>query len=115
MHLFTGESNMPGIAAKNLIRKITEKFHLPYITISPTFSICPSHGYIAGEYYKCPDCEAECEVYSRIVGYMRPVKQWNKGKQQEFKDRKLFNTDTADTSILSADHTVLETKESYII
>ncbi len=91
LHLFTGEKNMPGIAAKNLIRKITSQFHLPYITISPTFSICPSHGYVAGEHFKCPKCESDCEVYSRIVGYMRPVNQWNNGKQQEFKDRKLFD------------------------
>lgn len=91
LHLFTGEKNMPGIAAKNLIRKITSQFHLPYITISPTFSICPSHGYIAGEHFKCPECESDCEVYSRIVGYMRPVNQWNDGKRQEFKDRKLFD------------------------
>jgi len=91
LHLFTGEKNMPSSAAKNLIRKITSKFRLPYITISPTFSICPSHGYISGEYFKCPKCESNCEVYSRIVGYMRPVNQWNDGKQQEFKDRKLFD------------------------
>jgi len=91
LHLFTGEKNMPGIAVKNLIRKITHSFHLPYITLSPTFSICPTHGYVAGEYFKCPKCESECEVYSRIVGYMRPINQWNIGKQQEFKDRKLFN------------------------
>lgn len=91
LHLFTGEKNMPGIAAKNLIRKITSQFHLPYITISPTFSICPSHGYIGGEHFKCPECESDCEVYSRIVGYMRPVNQWNDGKRQEFKDRKLFD------------------------
>jgi len=91
LHLFTGEKNMPGIAVKNLIRKITHSFHLPYITISPTFSICPTHGYVAGEYFKCPKCESECEVYSRIVGYMSPINQWNIGKQQEFKDRKLFN------------------------
>jgi ribonucleoside-triphosphate reductase len=91
LHIFTGENNMPSISAKNLIRKITNNFHLPYITISPTFSICPSHGYINGEHFKCPKCETECEVYSRIVGYMRPVSQWNSGKQEEFKDRKLFD------------------------
>jgi ribonucleoside-triphosphate reductase len=97
LHLFTGEKNMPGIAAKNLIRKITNSFHLPYVTISPTFSICPSHGYIAGEHFKCPKCESDCEVYSRIVGYMRPVNQWNNGKQQEFKDRKLFDINKTET------------------
>lgn len=90
IHLFTGEANMSGASAKNLVRKITDNFKLPYITISPTFSICPSHGYIAGEHFKCPKCGAESEVYTRIVGYMRPVKQWNKGKQQEYHDRKTF-------------------------
>lgn len=90
LHLFTGEKNMSGEAAKCLIKKITSNFRLPYITISPTFSICPSHGYIGGEHFKCPKCEADCEVYSRIVGYMRPVRQWNEGKQQEFFDRKIF-------------------------
>ena len=90
IHLFTGETNMPAVSAKNLIRKITDNFRLPYITLSPTFSICPSHGYLLGEHYNCPHCDAETEVYSRIVGYMRPVRQWNNGKQQEFKDRKVF-------------------------
>ncbi|MCU4155110.1 ribonucleoside triphosphate reductase [Carboxylicivirga sp. A043] len=91
LHLFTGEKDMPAASAKNLIRKITNSFHLPYVTLSPTFSICPTHGYLQGEHFQCPNCDAETEVYSRIVGYMRPVKQWNKGKQEEFKDRKLFD------------------------
>ncbi len=94
LHVFTGDTNMPAMSAKNLIRKITKAFHLPYITISPTFSICPSHGYIPGEHFSCPECNSETDVYSRIVGYMRPVNQWNKGKKQEFKDRKLFRPDT---------------------
>ncbi len=93
LHLFTGEKNMPKEAAKNLVRKITHSFHLPYITISPTFSICPSHGYIGGEHFNCPKCNSDCEVYSRIVGYMRPVNQWNNGKREEFKDRKLFKVE----------------------
>jgi ribonucleoside-triphosphate reductase (formate) len=101
LHIFTGENHMPPDAAKNLIRKITAKFHLPYITLSPTFSICPSHGYIGGQHALCPKCQSECEVFSRIVGYMRPVKQWNKGKQQEFSDRKLFEiTQTKDENNL---------------
>lgn len=95
LHIFTGENNIPADSVKNLIRKITAGFHLPYITLSPTFSICPSHGYVPGEHFKCPNCGKECEVYSRIVGYLRPVSQWNSGKRQEFKDRVLFRvTDT---------------------
>lgn len=109
LHIFTGENNMPALSAKNLIRKITDNFHLPYITISPTFSICPSHGYIRGEHFKCPQCESECEVYSRIVGYMRPVKQWNKGKQEEFKDRRLFNSNNFNTRVILNNPGELET------
>lgn len=90
IHTFTGESQMTAAAAKNFIRKVTSRFRLPYITISPSFSICSEHGYIAGEHFKCPKCGTKCEVYSRIVGYMRPVSQWNEGKQEEFSDRKLF-------------------------
>lgn len=108
MHLFTGETNIPAASAKNLIRKITDNFHLPYVTISPTFSICPSHGYLAGEHFNCPMCERETEVYSRIVGYMRPVKQWNKGKRQEFKDRKLFSCNTPDTEQAEASNECLK-------
>jgi ribonucleoside-triphosphate reductase (formate) len=91
LHIFTGDSGMTGAAAKNLVRKITSNCKLPYITISPTFSICPSHGYLQGEHATCPTCGSNSEVYSRIVGYMRPVSQWNAGKQQEFADRKLFS------------------------
>lgn len=102
LHIFTGEDNMPGAAAKNIIRKITSSFHLPYLTISPTFSICPSHGYIRGEHFRCPVCGSESEVYSRIVGYLRPVSQWNDGKRQEFNDRVLFkNFDKNKETVLS--------------
>jgi ribonucleoside-triphosphate reductase len=90
LHIFTGDKEMPCDAAKNLIKKVTDNFHLPYVTISPTFSICPSDGYISGENQICPICSSKCEVFSRIVGYLRPVSQWNEGKQEEFKDRKLF-------------------------
>lgn len=114
LHLFTGEKNMPGIAAKNLIRKITSQFHLPYITISPTFSICPSHGYVAGEHFKCPKCESDCEVYSRIVGYMRPVKQWNNGKQQEFKDRKLFDINKTEPQVYKDYQKINKEQDVYI-
>ena len=75
---------------KNLVKKICNNYHLPYFTFSPTFSTCPNHGYVAGEHYTCPECGAACEVYSRVVGYIRPVQQWNKGKKQEFLDRQEF-------------------------
>lgn len=92
LHIFLGERMQSGEGVKKLVRKIFEKFKLPYITITPTFSICPVHGYIPGEHFFCPKCTIKqpCEVYSRIVGYLRPVQQWNLGKQQEFKERKEF-------------------------
>lgn len=95
-HTFIGENLLPAESVKTIIRKVTANFKLPYLTISPTFSICPSHGYIYGEHHHCPKCAeagvtSTCEVYSRIVGYLRPVNQWNDGKQEEFKERKLFN------------------------
>ncbi|MDA8339889.1 MAG: ribonucleoside triphosphate reductase [Nitrospiraceae bacterium] len=90
VHIFVGERIEDTEAVKSLIRKICENYHLPYFTITPTFSVCPAHGYIAGEHKKCPTCHKETDVYSRIVGYLRPVKQWNKGKKEEFKMRKEF-------------------------
>jgi len=92
LHLFLGERVSDIQTVKSLIKKVFEKFHLPYITISPTFSICPAHGYLSGEHFECPKCiiKQPCEVYSRIVGYLRPVNQWNEGKQQEFKERKEY-------------------------
>ena len=91
-HLFLGERVSDPQSAKMLVKKVFENFHLPYITITPTFSICPSHGYLAGEHFECPQCtiKQSCEVYSRVVGYLRPVSQWHAGKQQEFKERKVF-------------------------
>lgn len=92
LHGFIGEKISSPEATKKLVKKVFSKFRLPYFTITPTFSICPNHGYIPGEHFTCPKCliEQPCEVYSRIVGYLRPVQQWNKGKQQEFKDRQEF-------------------------
>jgi len=92
VHLFLGERVSDAQMAKNLVRKVFENFKLPYITLTPTFSICPSHGYLQGEHFFCPKCiiKQSCEVYSRVVGYLRPVQQWNFGKKQEFKDRKEF-------------------------
>jgi len=92
LHLFLGEKVSDVQVAKNLIKKIFENFHLPYITFTPTFSICPVHGYLSGEHFTCPQCTIKqpCEVYSRIVGYLRPIQQWNLGKQVEFQQRKEF-------------------------
>lgn len=95
-HTFLGERQLPIDSVKQLIKKVTANFHLPYITLSPTFSICPNHGYLFGEHNQCPKCKAqsveqECTVFSRIVGYLRPVNQWNNGKQEEFKLRNLFD------------------------
>jgi ribonucleoside-triphosphate reductase len=92
LHVFLGEKISDPLMAKNLVKKIFEKYSLPYITLTPTFSICPTHGYIAGEHFECPQCTIKqpCEVYSRVVGYIRPVQQWHKGKQQEYKERKEF-------------------------
>ena len=96
-HTFIGEKQLPTSSVKQLIKKITANYHLPYITLSPTFSICPEHGYIFGEHEYCPKCslegkEEKCTVFSRIVGYLRPVDQWNEGKQEEYKDRALFDS-----------------------
>ncbi len=92
LHIFLGEKISDPNQAKNLVRKICENYSLPYITLTPTFSICPTHGYIAGEHFECPQCTIKqpCEVYSRVVGYIRPVQQWHKGKQQEYQERKEF-------------------------
>jgi len=95
LHIFLGENDPDVLAVKKLVKKVAEQYHLPYYTITPTFSICPEHDYIAGEHELCPVCEKEgkttsCEVYSRVVGYLRPVNQWNMGKQREFSDRKTF-------------------------
>ncbi len=90
-HAFLGEKLPDWQAAAALVRKIAENHKLPYYTLSPTYSVCADHGYITGEQYTCPICGKETEVYSRITGYYRPVKNWNVGKSQEFKDRLVYN------------------------
>ena len=90
-HAFIGEKLPDWKAAASIIRKISENYRLPYYTLSPTYAVCKEHGYIAGEVYKCPKCGKETEVYSRITGYYRPVKNWNDGKSQEYKERKTYD------------------------
>ncbi len=90
VHGFVGERLTSIDSVKRLVKKICENFRLPYFTITPTFSICPEHGYISGEHETCPECGKPCEVYSRSVGYLRPVSQWNPGKEAEFRQRKTF-------------------------
>ena len=90
MHLFLGERIADPSAVPMLVKKICENFKLPYFTLTPTFSVCPSHGYINGEKHSCPSCNLDCEVYSRVVGYIRPVGQWNEGKRAEFDHREMY-------------------------
>ncbi|MGN1346385.1 MAG: anaerobic ribonucleoside-triphosphate reductase, partial [Eubacteriales bacterium] len=92
-HAFLGEKLPDWKAAANLVRKIAENYKLPYYTLSPTYSICKKHGYLPGEQYECPECGEKTEVYSRITGYYRPVQNWNSGKAQEFRERRLYEVD----------------------
>jgi len=89
-HVYAGERIEDPETVKKLVRKICSQYHLPYLTFTPTFSVCPSHGYLRGEKETCPECQEFCEIYSRVVGYLRPVRQWNKGKQQEFSLRREY-------------------------
>jgi len=90
-HLFLGEEVEDIEVVKQMVNKVSSSFKLPYFTLTPTFSVCPSHGYISGEHEKCDTCDSETEIYSRVVGYLRPVGQWNNGKQTEFCMRKTYN------------------------
>ena len=90
-HAFLGEKMPDWKSAAKLVRTIAENYELPYYTLSPTYSVCSEHGYIAGEVYKCPHCGKATEVYSRITGYYRPVQNWNVGKTEEFKERRTYD------------------------
>ena len=98
-HAFLGEKLPDWKAAATLVRKIAENHELPYYTMSPTYSVCADHGYIAGEEYTCPICGKKTEVYSRITGYYRPVQNWNDGKSQEYKDRKTYKVAAASAPV----------------
>ncbi len=94
-HIFLGEAAPDHLALRDFIRAIFENYHMPYITISPSFSICPDHGYLTGEVAECPHCHNKTEVYSRVVGYLRPVQQWNEGKRAEFAKRSRYSATVA--------------------
>ena len=87
LHLYLGERIHDSNVTKNLVRTIFNKYKLPYLSITPTFSVCDNHGYIDGEQFKCPTCGKDTEVWTRVVGFYRPVQAFNKGKREEFKDR----------------------------
>ena len=118
-HAFLGEKLPSWKSAAELVRKIAENYRLPYYTMSPTYSVCRTHGYIAGEVTKCPECGAVTEIYSRITGYYRPVQNWNDGKTQEFKDRKVYDIGAsrlirrrADAVAAARDEKVSEAREA---
>ncbi len=94
-HVFLGESVADPEAVKRFVRAVCHRYRMPYFTVSPSFSVCPDHGYLRGEHPRCPRCGAEAEVYARIVGYLRPVKQWNEGKRAEFQLRRRFRIDVS--------------------
>ena len=100
-HAFLGEKLPDWKAAATLVKKIAENYSLPYYTLSPTYSVCKNHGYIQGEKFACPECGEKTEVYSRITGYYRPVQNWNDGKSQEYKDRKVYDVTNAEERVLT--------------
>jgi ribonucleoside-triphosphate reductase len=90
LHLYLGEEIRDRSAAANLIKKAFTKYTLPYLSLTPTFSVCNDHGYISGEHFECPECGKPAEVWSRVVGYLRPVQNYNKGKREEYRNRKKY-------------------------
>jgi ribonucleoside-triphosphate reductase len=109
-HTFLGEKLPDWKASAALVRKIAENYKLPYYTVSPTYSVCADHGYVAGEHFVCPICGKSAEVYSRITGYYRPVQNWNDGKAQEYRQRKEYNVSSSMAAFASAKHGIaLET------
>jgi ribonucleoside-triphosphate reductase len=90
LHLYLGQKIDSPEVCKKLLQKIFTRYQLPYVSITPTFSICNTHGYIAGEHFNCPECQADCEVWSRVTGYLRPVENYNAGKKAEYFERKKY-------------------------
>ena len=109
-HAFLGQKLPDWKAAASLVRKIAENYRLPYYTMSPTYSVCSDHGYIAGEVYTCPTCGKATEVYSRITGYYRPVQNWNDGKRAEFGDRKVYDIENSKFTAKQDNACACETK-----
>ncbi|HOV32015.1 MAG TPA: anaerobic ribonucleoside-triphosphate reductase, partial [Candidatus Hydrogenedens sp.] len=93
LHIFLGESVVNPNSVKSFVKKVCEGYKLPYFTLTPSFTVCPQDGYIRGEFPTCPKCGNKTEVYSRVVGYLRPVSQWNEGKQAEFQLRARYKID----------------------
>lgn len=91
LHTFVGEKISNPNLAKEFVKTVFSNYRLPYLSVTPTFSVCSEHGYIAGEVEKCPECGKDCEIYSRVVGYLRPVSSWNAGKKEEFRNRETFH------------------------
>lgn len=110
-HTFLGEKLPDWKAAATLVRKIAENYEIPYYTLSPTYSVCQDHGYISGEVYECPVCKKKTEVYSRITGYYRPVQNWNEGKSEEFKERKVYDIPSSRLTHTGPVKVVAENKE----
>ena len=113
IHFFLGERIDNPESVKQLVKKVCENYHLPYFTLSPTFSVCSTHGYIHGEAFTCPTCSNKCEVYTRIVGYLRPVENWNNGKQAEYAIRSHIDAKAIDGKIaIACPAPIAKTKKS---
>ena len=111
-HAFLGEKLPDWKAAATLVRKIAENYRLPYYTLSPTYSVCKDHGYLAGEHFTCPVCGKKSEVYSRITGYYRPVQNWNDGKSQEYKNRTVY--DILNSGIPSENREIVKKEQNVV-
>ncbi len=111
-HAFLGERMESWQACANLVKKIAENYKLPYYTISPTYSVCKEHGYLAGEVKECPYCGSKTEIYSRITGYYRPIANWNDGKVEEYKHRKTYDLGNSDLKTKKNDACKMEKKDN---
>ncbi|EIP97195.1 anaerobic ribonucleoside-triphosphate reductase [Opitutaceae bacterium TAV1] len=113
LHLFLGERIADPKTVKNLVRRIAETHRLPYFSLTPTFSVCPDHGYISGEHHTCPKCGKKTEVYSRVVGYLRPIQQWNEGKQAEFSRRRVYKVPVAAAAAAANQELIMKNQERF--